>query len=199
MTPTTCQTLLFAVTVCLLGSLLLPSSADATVMRYADLARLVETSHIVVKGTVQDLNTRTESDGTMWTEIHVDVAQVYMGEVGGELVFEQWGGEDRGRQARIPGDARLERGQEVVLFLIRDENSPRIALTALSQSVYEIRRDASGNRLVYRDLGDLSFLMPTEEGSRIVHHRDPPHDWYAFESILQEIIEARQVELEGLQ
>lgn len=181
----------------LIALLILPLSADATVMRYADLDRLVETSDIVVHATIVETTTRPDEDDVLWTHITAEVHENFMGLVAQNkdtktVLFEQWGGEFEDRRALIPGDARLSAGQEVILFLSLHEESQKLTLTALSQAVFEIHEDANGTRRAQRDVDELSFFIPGKTDRPIAHHHEPPHDLAQFKDILRAIIASHE-------
>lgn len=189
-----------SVLVCILGfvaTCLAAGNANATVMRYADLERLVEISDVIVHATVEDRRTHIDDDHGLWTETTVTVHHTYWGESTQMLVFHQWGGRRGARIDTIAGDPQLEVDQEVVLFLRRDDGRNAahsdLALAALSQAVFTVE-EIDGHRMVRRKLADLSFLVAGSEGSGITEHSDPAHDWAAFKEILEGYINAAREE-----
>ena len=140
--------------------LLWASAAAATVMLYADLARLVELSDVIVQGRVVDQDTFfDEKADEIATITTVEVDHAYLGKVGKTVAFRQWGGNHGELMAKIPGDAHFEPYEEVVLFLAdgKGQYAGMRYLVALGQSKYTVFR-ANGNALVTRDLHDLAFL-----------------------------------------
>lgn len=174
---------------------LVATSAGATVMRYADIERLVELSDAVVHATVEARRTHIGDDRSLWTETTVIVHHTFMGAPQQTLVFYQWGGRRANRTDTIPGDPELEVGQELILFLRRDDqrrSAPgELTLAALAQSVFTVEVVA-GDRLIRRNLSELSFLVTEAKGTQITKHSDPAHHWTAFIEILEGHIEARQ-------
>ena len=170
----------------------LAADAEATVMRYADVDRLVEISDLVVYGVVTDR--RIVDDGDVpWTDTDIAVGHVFLGDRRTRITFHQWGADDGKKRGRIAGDPRLEPGQEVVLFLRIDEQRGGYALAALGQAVFEVR-DNGDQRLVHRDLEDLSFLLTADDKTRIIHHRDVAHEWSIFVATIEELISGREDE-----
>ncbi len=167
-------------------ALLIPMDAEATVMRYADLERLVEISDVIVHGTVADTDTYLD-DGAPWTATTVDITHAFVGDVGEQITFEQWGGEADGKRGRIPGDPRLKPDQEVVVFLRHDHQRQSFALSGFGQAVYFIRQEGE-LRFAQRDLSELSFVVRDETGSRVIHHGDPPRQWSVFVDILEGLL-----------
>lgn len=185
-----------ALSCCLLAALtLLPLSAHATVMRYADVERLVEISDLIVHATVLDSQFTLDEAGQPWTYTTIGVHQTFMGEHQSELIIRQWGAHEGKRQGRITGDPDLVKDREIVVFLRRDEqikDGPieTFALTALSQALFEIHYE-SGRRIIQRDLKGLAFVVTDNKGTRTVHHSEPPHMWETFLDILGPLVEAR--------
>lgn len=156
----------------LVAGLLCASVASATVMLYADLARLVELSDIIVQGRVVDQDTFFDEETDHITTITTfEVDRAFHGKVGETVKFSQWGGEWNDRTARIPGDAQFAPYEEAIIFL--DEGEDKFAgmnyLVALGQSKYTIVR--SGDQAIaIRALGDLAFLDQEE------NHIEPRKD-----------------------
>jgi hypothetical protein len=155
--------------VVLFGLWTLPSSA--TVMRFADLARLVEISDMIVQGKVVDARTyRSGSDGQVVTDTTVEVSRSFYGKSERRVTFQQWGGAFEGSHRVIPGDASFEQGEEVVVFLHNGggdgydpEKSGGLYLSALGQAKFRVVRDDEDVR-VERDLEDMVFM---EDGAGV--------------------------------
>ena len=166
---------------------LIPAPAGATVMHYADVARLVETSDKIVHAVIGEQEVRLK-DGKPWTYTTVEVRRTFQGESKEALTIHQWGGSSGELTGSIPGDARLEEGREVVLFLRRNPEHSGYALTALSQAVFEVY-DEGSLRLVRRDLQDLAFVVRQDDGVHLADHREPAHEWSAFVDVLEALVE----------
>lgn len=140
------------------GLSLVARPALATVMRYADLARLVEISDIIVQGTVAEQKTYFDkAQGRVVTDTTFAVARAFSGKVKERVTIQQWGGTHEGVTHMIAGDARFEKGEEVVVFLHRGGDGV-IALSALGQSKFSIVRTSSG-KIVSRDFSDISIMV----------------------------------------
>lgn len=178
----------FVSTLIVLTALLTSVAASATVMVYTNLARLVELSDVVVQGRVVDQDTfydETLREVTTVTTVEVDHA--FLGDVGHQVEFRQWGGEWGGRIAQIPGDAQFSPYEEVVLFLVdgEDQYAGNRYLTALGQSKYTIVR-SGGEISVLRNLHDIGFM--DLETSEISPRRSEIHRYDEFVAELEALV-----------
>lgn len=180
------------------GLSLLARPAQATVMRYADLARLVEISDIIVQGTVAEQSTYFDkAQGRVVTDTTFAVQRAFSGKVKERVTIQQWGGTYEGVTHMIAGDARFEKGEEVVVFLHRGADGV-VALSALGQSKYSVVKTSTG-KLVSRDFGDISILvdnMVAKPGAsaqagapgQIVHVPTETRELAAFSAELESLI-----------
>ena len=107
-------------------------------MRYADTAELTAISDTIVEGTVLSYRSYIAESGNISTDWTIAVSDVWLGDVGETVTFTQMGGEVDGRVLYVPGDAVLEVGAEVVLFMRTVEG--RLYLSAMGQSMYTVDR-----------------------------------------------------------
>ena len=158
--------------VVLSGLLLVASSAIATVVRHFELHELVEISDVVAVGRVVDQTMQPDDDhpNRVITLSTLEVEAALKGEVPKQITIRQWGGEVGERITVIPGDAELERGEEVLVFLDRDRRGlPLYYFTAMKQSKWTIEYDSDGNRVARRNLDGLGVLVESENGATIEH------------------------------
>lgn len=174
--------------------LFFPQPAGATIMVYASVEELAESSDAIVHARVIGLSTEEDDDGLLWTAVQLAVQRTYLGEEAKERVIYQVGGEKDGRQVRIPGDAYFWVGQEAVLFLLEDEESGRLSLNGLAQGLFELRDRGPDGRQAERDLRGLSFYVRTSSGAQILRHVDPPQEWTIFEQVLERLIAPLEVQ-----
>lgn len=144
----------------LASAVLWTSNAAATVMRYADMARLIEISDVIVHGTVADQQTIFDNErGHIVTNTTLEIKHAFLGDVSKTVRFQQWGGTFEDKTAYIPGDAPFEKNEEVILFLRRGlDGDNTLYLSALSQAKYKVHRNDDGKTIISRDLSDLSFV-----------------------------------------
>lgn len=162
--------------------------ASATVMIYLDLGGLVEHSDVIVHGKVVDQQTLIdEQRDQVVTRTTLEVETTYLGDERETVTFQQWGGEWEGVLRKIPGDPDFEPYEEVVLFLNAGEGEYEgLYLTAMSQSVYTVRRDGDQPR-VYRDLRDIGLVK--DESAIDIMHADLERNTFAsFEAELMSLI-----------
>src|SRR5690554_2074218 len=145
-------------------ALIWTSSAAATVMRYADMSRLIEISDVIVHGTVAEQKTFfDENRGHIVTNTTLNIKHTFLGDVTQTVRFQQWGGKLEDKTAFIPGDAHFEKNEEVILFLRRGyEGDNTLYLSALSQAKYKVHRNEDGKAIIGRDLSELSFVLPED-------------------------------------
>lgn len=163
---------------------LLVSSASATIMKHADLPRLVESSDVIVHGNVVEKDTYfDEKQRRVVTDVTVEVERNFYGAEADTVQFQQWRGEHDGQFHAIPGDASFEKGEEVVVFLHEGDDGV-VALSALGQSKYEVVRNGS-NTLVTRDLQDIAFVVERADGNSEIKHK--PNETHGLESFTAEL------------
>ena len=169
---------------------LAPTSAQATVVRHADIDRLVEISHLIVHGVIQDSSVEVDREAR-WLLTSVEVQEVFAGERSAtnldELRIRQWAGQNGSSRGRIAGDPKLVAGDEVVLFLRRDPDRQGWALAALSQAVFYI--DGQGpRRRVRRHLEGLHLLQGDGAAPSATSHEEPDHHWSVFLGVLEDAL-----------
>jgi len=168
------------------------ATASATVMKYVDLARLVEISDVVVQGRIVNQQTYLDEEyGHVVTDTTVEVDQTFLGRSTKTVTFQQWGGAYDGKIAAIPGDASFEPYEEVILFLARGKKGNdrgKLFLSALGQSKYTVTGSGDHAR-VTRDLSHLAFLVETPDGSHISGRPPEVREYKAFVAELRSLIE----------
>lgn len=117
--------------------MMLPWTASATTMVYADVERLTEISSLIVEGEVVGQRTWRVDEGGIFTEWTVSVDVLHKGSADSTVRFRQWGGSVDDEFTFIPGDARFQVGERVMVFLHADEEGMHW-LSALGQSKFLI-------------------------------------------------------------
>jgi len=132
------------------------SPAHATTALYLTEAEQSQLSTAVVIANVMEQNISVHP---RWqrpiTQTRIDVIEVITGEAPDVLFIEQLGGTLNGQTLYVPGDARLETGEQCVLFL--KEIDGQWFLTAMEQSRYTITPSPLGD-LLEQDLSDGLFV-----------------------------------------
>jgi hypothetical protein len=162
----------FAAALALLACALPLATASAATMRYLDIPAMTLASDLVVRGHVLDSSVFVdEAYGRISTRWSIAVETGYKGGGEGIVSFVQWGGELDGIVEYIPGDARFELGEEVIVFLRQGEDNA-LHLTALSQSKITVVSDTPGNTVANAIpvadavMQPLQVVAPGETGVR---------------------------------
>jgi hypothetical protein len=151
-------------------------------MKYAGMERLIEISDTIVHADV--IEQKTYFDNTQQrvvTDTTFGIKRTFWGEVKKTITIQQWGGTHKGKTHFIPGDARFEDGEEVIVFLHKGDNV--VALSALGQAKFSVET-IDGKKLVTRDLSDIAFLME-EAGNNQIEHR--PEETQSLDSFVAEL------------
>lgn len=160
-----------AVALVLALGLLMPSGAHATTAVMVDRAQLVEMSDLMVRATVVGVSYRWNEDHSqILTLTRLSVTQYIKGTGPVELTLRQFGGDVDGLVSRIPGEAYLNAGQNVVLSLRRGAGTV-VYLTAMSQSVWYI--DTTPNvslPTVHRDMSGLTLARMRAGRVEVIEH-----------------------------
>jgi hypothetical protein len=116
----------------------------ATTLLGLDLSALSQRSDSVVRGKVQDVQSRWSGDGKrIVTDVRVEVAESLKGEPAQTVTVTQPGGRVGDIGQRVDGIAAFQPGEEVVLFLER-HGGTRFQLTGMAQGKYRLQRSADG-------------------------------------------------------
>ena len=140
----------------LLALLLIPATADTSVVVALDALDLAENADAVVRARVTEL--RSELRGVVWTDVTLSVLEVLSGEAPAEITLTQPGGVAEGFGTRVFGMPEFERDEEVVLFLAFTEFGPRVV--GLAQGKATVGDDGS----LTRDLSGLSLARAADAG-----------------------------------
>jgi hypothetical protein len=148
---------------------LVTSVAHATVVVPLTLAEQVDRADVIVRATVGARQSAFVPErGAILTWTTLNVTEVLKGQASSTLTLRQMGGSANGMVQRVPGDAELTTGQDVVLFLHREGDT--VFLLALAQSCYFV--DAA-HGTVHRDLSNLTFALLGQNGTQLI---EPPAD-----------------------
>jgi len=166
-------------------------SAQATVMKYLELAELVQISDVIVVGTVAKKIVSEDKNGQLVTDVTVSSSQTLMGGDQKSFTFQQWGGETAEKRSAIPGDARFVVGEEVVVFLRRADQAPGLFLSALGQSKFQIKRTDT-SVIATREIHDISFLRDGDGPTQIEHKPDESGNFEYLLIELESLIAAKK-------
>jgi hypothetical protein len=152
-------------------SLVGPSLARATVaapLSFSELAREAEVvvhAEVLMSESLWDVDKRN-----IYTHTRVRVLRWLKG-AGSEkeILVRQLGGAVGGLVMTLPGNASLRVGEEVVLFLTRD--SLHHFVVGLSQGKFSVAVDASGRKVLSRDLSGIAFARRDRTGRMVIGTR----------------------------
>ncbi|RMG15966.1 MAG: hypothetical protein D6729_11590 [Deltaproteobacteria bacterium] len=141
---------------------LAPLRASATVALHLDAATQAARSDLVVLARVRGQEVLRGKDGLPYTHTTLIVERSLKGtrKAGEAVVVRQMGGTLDGKTLTVPGDARFEVGERVVVFLAdREPGTGVLFLTALGQSKLHVAgRARDGDLILQRQLGGLLLL-----------------------------------------
>ena len=158
----------------LLGVMLSCSLASATIVRSMSLKEMTQTANVIVRATVSNQTARWNTDGTrIYTVTQLQVAEVLKGPVAiGEAIrVRQIGGSVGEITQMVSGNARFTPGEEVLVFLDRDEKRSLHYVIGMAQGKYSINRTTSP-ATVQRNMHGMTTL-PTPGRSVLAHPAHP--------------------------
>jgi hypothetical protein len=143
---------------------LLTPQAHATVAKRATLESLTRQADLVARVVVREQVVPKERGprGEIYTRSTLEVLELMKGEAPPTLTLQQLGGTLQGVTLAVSGSARLLVGQEVVLFLKRDEALPLVYLLSLAQGAYFV--GPAPAHALSQDLRGVTFYAGAQEG-----------------------------------
>ena len=146
-------------------------------MRRFELPALTENAARIFTGVCHSAKS-VIVDGRIATRYVFSVRRIVKGEQLDEIDFIVAGGELNGERSHIAGMPRFRRGEEVVLFLTREDRLGRVWPVGLAQGKLRVHRGASGDEVprVYQDgaTASLSVLPVGADGAaKPVSTHDP--------------------------
>ncbi|MBI5549036.1 MAG: hypothetical protein HY901_34565 [Deltaproteobacteria bacterium] len=143
-------------TLALALALALPGLAAGTTVLPLTREEIAARSDTIVRARVLVRTpARSERTGRILTRTRLQVLETYKGKARREIELEQMGGTLGGATLVVPGDARIDQGEEVVLHL-RCEGKERCHLFGLALGKFGVRSGPDGKRIAVRDLQGLS-------------------------------------------
>ena len=147
---------------------LLTSAAHGTTFVLMDEPQLLETSDVVVVGTVTAIESAQGPADGIQTYVHVQPSHVIKGGIGNDpLVLREPGGSFGERRAWVYGAPEFWVGERCLLFLTRNSDGT-LQTNNLAMGKFTLEVDASGRTVATRDFGyGSSLLMPSAEATLI--------------------------------
>lgn len=139
------------------------SPALATTVLYFDMPTHLDASDAVVDAQVRGAEVRVDkATGRPWTFTTLQVDEVLAGDAPAEIVLQQPGGlGPDGRMHKVAGDAMLEDGEHVVLFLKHGPDA--WSLTLWGWSAWHVEGEDLLSP-VWRDQSGLTVVEPDPKG-----------------------------------
>ncbi len=137
-------------------------AAGATIVRPLTVEMMAERADVVVRGRVVGQEAAWNDDKTrIYTVTRVEIAEAYKGgdKPGAVIAVRQIGGTVDGLTQSVVGNAKLRVGEELVLFLDRDEAKPLHYVIGMAQGKLGVSRDGPEPTVVH-DVEGLAFMAP---------------------------------------
>lgn len=147
----------------LMGTLFCASHAQATTMVDVPLDTLIQKADLVVRGRVERMGTRVvlgqsglEPNTHVWLRVQEQLAGP---SIEGLIHIWEPGGSYEGTETSVSGTPNYEVGQDVVVFLRKDEAHPSTYRTLeMTQGKFTLMKSSkTGEAMAVRDLSDVSF------------------------------------------
>lgn len=129
--------------------------AAASTFLATTVEELARASDAVVRGRVVATAARETRDRRIVTDVEVEVASAWKGEPGGRLALTVPGGQVGDLALRVEGGATFARGEEVVVFAVREGARWNVASHGLGKyrvTGAHVRPDLGGAQVVPRDV-----------------------------------------------
>ncbi|MCB9547113.1 MAG: hypothetical protein H6706_14870 [Myxococcales bacterium] len=147
-----------------LALLLAAGTASATIVQSLSLDEISRKADVIVHGTVVEQSTAwNETRTRIYTVTTVEVKDRVKGQGETRIRIRQLGGTVDGITQSIVGNARMAKGEEVVLFLTRDTAKDLHYVVGMAQGKYAVDRQAP-EPVVRHELEGLA-LARIEDGA----------------------------------
>lgn len=147
----------------------MPTDADATIVKRLGVADMARRADVVVVGRVLRQTATWNPERTrIYTLTEISVSESLKGTAaaGATVTIRQLGGTLDGLVQTVPGNARFVVGEDVVVFLDRDETQPLHYVIGMAQGKFTVSRTAAGLQAT-QDTTDLAFVRPDPAGALV--------------------------------
>lgn len=147
-------------TICGVGAFVVHAAHGSTFVLMDD-QQLLETSAVVVAGTVTAIESAAGPDGGIQTYIHIQPDRVIKGSIGNEpIVIREPGGTVGEMQSWVYGAPEFQVGERDLLFLVQNPDGT-LQTNSLAMGKFTLDADANGQTIATRDFGyGTSLLLP---------------------------------------
>ncbi len=120
-------------------------------MRPLSVQTLTEKARFVLRGKVGSKTVQRDQSGRIFTQIELEVTEVWKGSgLTNRFTLVQGGGVLGERREVVSGQAELSIGEDVVLFLVQNERGEGVIL-GLSQGKFDVTKDDRSEELLTRN------------------------------------------------
>jgi len=149
-------------------ALLTTSLASATTVEKMSLRDLAKKSDAIVLARVEDETARYDSNKEIYTYVTLRVLEPVKGpKADAVITIRQLGGSVGDVASIVPGTPSFKKGEEVVVFLTKNDTAGYPWVMGLQQGKYTVTSDEKGQKSVRNELDGLVLLAPdgkTTEG-----------------------------------
>ena len=137
--------------------------AEASMVEELSLSRLANHSDLIAFGKIISTKPRWNEERTrIETQCELQVEECLKGACGESLVFVRRGGDVDGIRQTVVGEASVENGEEVVVFL--ENVGGKLKFLGLSQGKFEVE-NVSGQRIVRHSSNNIEFNSQSAQRS----------------------------------
>jgi len=137
------------------------SMASATTVQKLSLKDLSKNSAAIARAQVEDVVARYDVNKEIYTYITLRVLEPVKGSSKDQLItIRQLGGVVDHIASIVPGTPTFKKGEEVVVFLSRNDAAGYPWVMGLQQGKFSVSQDANGTKKVRNELGDLRLMDP---------------------------------------
>lgn len=145
-------------TICWVGGFVVNAAHGSTFVLMDD-QQLLETSAVVVTGTVTVIESAEGPEGGIQTYIHIQPDRIIKGSIGNDpLVIREPGGTVGEMQSWVYGAPEFQVGERALVFLVRNPDGT-LQTNSLAMGKFTLDVDANGHTIATRDFGYGTALL----------------------------------------
>jgi hypothetical protein len=177
-------------------ALLTTSFASATTVEKMSLRDLAKKSDAIVLARVEDETARYDANKEIYTYITLRVLEPVKGpKADAVITIRQIGGTVGDIASIVPGTPSFKKGEEVVVFLTKNDGAGYPWVMGLQQGKYSVSADEKGRKNVRNEMDGLRLLSPN--GKATEGEAAAPQPLQAFlDGLRTQLDEAGNVEVD---
>jgi hypothetical protein len=177
-------------------ALLTTSFASATTVEKMSLRDLAKKSDAIVLARVEDETARYDANKEIYTYITLRVLEPVKGpKADAVITIRQIGGTVGDIASIVPGTPSFKKGEEVVVFLTKNDGAGYPWVMGLQQGKYSVSADEKGRKNVRNEMDGLRLLSPN--GKATEGEAAAPQPLQAFlDGLRTQLDEAGKVEVD---